>query len=367
MIPISAAVVRSKGGPWSIETLELDDPRDDEVLVRMVAVGVCHTDLSIRDQYLPLPLPIVLGHEGAGVVERIGKRVSKLDVGDHVVLAPSSCGACRNCQSGIQVYCEKSIPLNFGGCRMDGSATLWAGEKIVSGSFFGQSSFATHALANERSAIRVPSDLPLELLGPLACGIQSGAGTVLNALRPRAGASIAIFGVGPVGLSAVMAAKLAGCTTIVAVDIQESRLQLARDLGATHAVNNKDAAAVEVIRSLTRQKGVDYTIETTAHNRVIRQAVDCLTTPGVCAVVGLAKIGSQVELDINGIMFGRTVRGVVEGESIPSVMIPALIDLWRQGRFPFDCLIRKYPFADINQAAADMTSGEAIKPVLVMS
>lgn len=367
MTLVTAAVIRAKGGPWSLETLELDDPRDDEVLVRVVATGVCHTDLSIRDQYLPLRLPIVLGHEGAGVVERVGARVMGLEPGDHVVLAPLSCGACGNCQTGMPMYCEQFARLNIGLRRADGSTTLRDGVSTVSGSFFGQSSFATRALAHQRNTIRVPRDLPLELLGPLGCGIQTGAGTVINALRPKAGASIAVFGTGAVGMSAIMAARLVGCATIVAVDVKANRLQLARELGATHAIDNAGGDAVDAIRQATGGRGVNFSIDTTALPGVIRQAVDCLAPPGTCAVLGLSPEGAEVSLDINVLGTGRTVRGVTEGECVPSVMIPALIEWWRQGRFPFDRLIRKYEFHAINQAAADMTSGETLKPVLVMS
>ncbi|MBX3413900.1 MAG: NAD(P)-dependent alcohol dehydrogenase [Pirellulales bacterium] len=366
MPPVTAAVVREKGGPWSLEPLELDEPRDDEVLVRIVATGVCHTDLSIRDQYLPLPLPIVLGHEGAGIVERTGGKVKNLAVGDHVVLVPLSCGACGNCQSGMQVYCDQFLRLNIGLRRPDGSATLRAGEKKVHGSFFGQSSFATHALAHERNAIRVPRDLPLELLGPLGCGVPTGAGTVMNALRPKPGASIAIFGAGTVGLSAIMAAKLVGCTTIIAIDRREIRLELARELGATHTIHNTTSDPVNAIRKLTGGRGANFTIDTTAAPQVMRQAVDCLAPPGTCAALGLAQAGAEFSLDINTLGQGRTIRGVTEGECVPNIMIPTLLELWQQGRFPFDRLIRKYAFQEINQAATDLASGAALKPVLVM-
>lgn len=363
---VRAAVVREKSGPWSIETLELDDPRADEILVRVVATGVCHTDLSIRDQFLPLPFPIVLGHEGAGVVEQVGPEVKGLAPGDHVVLAPMSCGACCNCQTGLPMYCDRFLELNVGTRRPDGSATLHSGASSVSGVFFGQSSFATYALANARSAIKVPNDLPLDLLGPLGCGVQTGAGTVLQALRPPAGSSIAIFGTGAVGLSAVMAARVAGCGKIIAVDVRAARLELARELGATDVIDNSSNQATRVIHEVTGGRGVRNAIDTTALPGVIRQAVDSLSTPGCCAVVGLAPVGAEVSLEINSIGFGRTIRGVTEGESVPSVTIPMLIDLWRQGRFPFDRLVRRYEFDQINQAAADMASGVAIKPVLVM-
>lgn len=366
MPQVTAAVVRAPGGPWSLESLELDEPRDDEVLVRLVATGVCHTDLSIRDHYLPLRLPIVLGHEGAGVVQRVGPLVEQIRAGDHVVLVPMSCGSCGNCRSGLQVYCDDFMRLNIGGRRTDGSATLRQGTAKISGAFFGQSSFATHAVAHQRSVVRVSSDLPLHLLGPLACGIQTGAGTVMNALRPSPGSSLAVFGVGAVGLSAIMAARLAGCKTIVAVDVLPSRLELACQLGATHAVDNAMGEAVQAVRDATAGCGTSFSIDTTAVPAVVRQAVDCLATPGVCATLGLARAGAEVSLDINALGNGRTIRGVTEGEGVPSVMIPRLIDWWQEGRFPFDRLIREYPLAEINQAAADLLSGAAVKPVLRM-
>lgn len=363
---VTAAVVHHPGGPWSLETLELDEPHSNEALIRITAVGVCHTDLSIRDQYLPLRLPIVLGHEGAGVVERVGSDVTDLAAGDHVVLCPMSCGQCNNCRDGLQVYCDDFLRLNIGGRRHDGSPTFRSDSPKVAGAFFGQSSFATHVLAHRRSVVRVPRDLPLELLGPLGCGIQTGAGAVMNVLRPRAGGSLAVFGVGAVGLSAIMAAHLAGCAPIVAVDVLPSRLEMALELGATHAVDNSRADAEEAVRAACGGRRVSCSIDTTAHPRVLRQAVESLATPGVCISLGLARAGAEMTQDINHLGNGRTIRGVTEGESVPEVMIPALIELWRAGRFPFDRLIRKYPWADINQAAADLQSGAAIKPVLVM-
>lgn len=366
MPTVTAAVVRTKGGPWSLETLQLDEPRDDEVLVRIAATGVCHTDLSIRDQYLPLRLPIVLGHEGAGVVEQVGARVTRLAPGDHVVLAPMCCGACGNCQLGLPMYCDDFLRLNIGLRRPDGSATLRDGDRKISGAFFGQSSFATLALAHERSAVKVPADVPLEILGPLGCGVQTGAGTVLNVLRPRVGSSLAVFGAGPVGLAAIMAARLTGCTRIVAVDVRPERLATALELGATHAVDNRQADAAELLRAATGGRGADFSIDTTAVPAVLRQAVECLAVPGECVSLGLTPAGAEVALDINLLGNGRTLRGVTEGQSTPGVMIPALVELWRQGRFPFDRLIRRYDFAEINQAADDMANGTALKPVLVM-
>jgi aryl-alcohol dehydrogenase len=364
MVAITAAVVRAKSAPFSIEPLELDEPRDDEILVRIVGAGMCHTDLIVRDQFYPVPLPAVLGHEGSGVVERIGRGVSKVQPGDHVVLTYASCGACANCLKGLIGYCDEIYPRNFGGTRSDGSCTHHTdGGEAVTGCFFRQSSFGTYALAGERNVVKIRKDVPLDIMGPLACGVQTGAGAVINALKPGAGTSIAIFGVGSVGLSAVMAAKLVGCTIIVAVDINPERLALATALGATHVIDGATGAAVAEIQALTGG-GVQYSLETTANPNIFRQAVDSLRITGVCGLVGASPLGTEVTFDMNGIMFGRTIRGIIEGDSVPDIFIPQLIELWRQGLFPFDRLIKFYPLAEINQAAADSESGAVLKPVL---
>ena len=329
----------------------------------MVGAGICHTDLIVRDQYYPVPLPAVLGHEGCGVVEQVGARVTKVQPGDHVVLTYLSCGACMNCQRGRPVYCLSLFPLNFGGARADGSATLQCRGNVIQGAFFSQSSFGTYALATDRNVVKVRKDVALELLGPLGCGIQTGAGAVMNALRPEVGSSLVVFGSGSVGLSAIMAARVVGCTVIIAVDVKPARLALARELGATHTVNAGELDAVEEIRRITGG-GVMYSLELTGTPRVLRQAVDVLIPTGVCGVIGAPPMGTEVSLDINTILLGRTVRGIIEGDSVPDLFIPQLIDLYSQGRFPFDRLLTFYPFEQINQAAAASERGEAIKPLL---
>jgi aryl-alcohol dehydrogenase len=357
----SAAITRSMGSDWEIGNIEVDSPRGDEVLVRIVATGLCHTDMSVRDQYLPMPLPAVLGHEGAGIVEEIGPDVTDLAVGDHVVLTVLSCGKCGNCLTGRSCYCDALMPLNFGGTRADGTATLHEHGNPLHGCFFGQSSFAGYAIATQRNAIKIPDDVPLELMGPLGCGIQTGAGTVINALKPEFGSVIAIFGTGPVGLAAVMAAKLVGCGTIIAVDLNDDRLQLARELGATHTFNGKAGSTVESIRALG---GARYSVDTTGVPSVIRQAVECLTMNGHCRIVGVSPPGTEIQLEINSILFGQTIGGVIEGETVPKIFIPALVEMWRQGRFPFDRMVRFYDIGEINLAVEDSLSGRALKPVL---
>jgi len=360
---IKAAVVFEKSGNFSIEQLEISDPNDDEVLVRIVGTGICHTDLGARDQHLPIPLPSVFGHEGSGVVEKVGARVTKVKPGDHVVLTWDCCGACTSCKSGRDSYCLNFFLHNFNGARPDGTTTLRKGDQVIHGSFFCQSSFADFALANERNVVKVREDVPLEILGPLGCGVQTGAGAVMNTLQPRPGASIAIFGVGTVGMSAVLGALVCGCTTIIAVDINPDRLETAQELGATHTVNAGEVDPVEAILDITAG-GAEFTLECVGNPKVLRQAVDALPRCGVCGLLGVVPPGTEVGLDMDAIMNGRTVRGIIEGDSIPDLFIPKLIELYSQGRLPFDRLITFYPFDEINNAVEDMEKGRVIKPVL---
>jgi aryl-alcohol dehydrogenase len=362
---IKAAVFRESGQAPKIEDVMIGEPRADEVLVRIVASGVCHTDMVVRDQLLPMPLPAVLGHEGAGVVEAVGSNVTNVEPGDHVVMSYAYCGECYLCESGHPAHCANILPQCFGGCRSDGSTGITdAGGKPVHDHFFAQSSFAQYSLASSNNVVKVPKDLPLELLAPLGCGLQTGSGAVLNAMKVRPGSSFAVFGAGAVGLAAVMAARIAGATQIIAVDINPNRLTLAEELGATHTVNAKDEEPVARIQEITG-KGADFSLEASGHSAVLRQAVDCLGFFGTCGIVGASPIGSEVSLDINGVMIpAKKVMGIVQGDVIPSTFIPMLIEFYRQGRFPFDRLIRHYDFADINQAIADSESGKTIKPVL---
>jgi len=366
MMQIRAAVVREPAGRFQIESLALEEPREDEVLVKIAGVGVCHTDLVCRDQYFPVPLPCVFGHEGSGVVERVGSRVTKVVPGDHVVLSFSSCNSCQNCMAGMPAYCEQLYQHNFAGTRGDSSTAMSGASGPVHAHFFAQSSFGTFALARERNTVKVSHEVPLWLLGPLACGVQTGAGAILNSLRPRAGTSVAIFGAGTVGLSAVMGAVLCGCSRIIAIDPVGARRDLARMLGATDVIDPTAVNPVEVIQSLTGQ-GVDFSLECTGMAAVVRQAVDCLRLTGICGVIGVSRLGTEVTLDMNSLLFGRSVRGIIEGDSIPGEFIPRLVELFRQGRFPFDKLVTEFPFDDIERAVRESEQGRVVKAILRMA
>ena len=364
---IRAAIARDKGAALSLENIEIEDPRNDEILVKVAATGVCHTDLVVRDGMLPTPMPVVLGHEGAGVVEKVGSAVTKVKPGDHVVMTFASCGTCPSCQEHATTYCHEFFPRNFFATRGDGSTALSNGDETIHSNFFGQSSFATYALCQEANVVKVPADVDLELLGPLACGIQTGAGAVMNALKVSHGKSFAVFGTGSVGLSAVMAARVVGATTIVAVDMNDERLEVARDLGATHTVNPANANATEEIMKITGY-GVNFALDTTGLPAVIRGAVESLAPMGTCGILGAS--GPDAEIVLNETHFmsaGRKLVGIVEGESNPDVFIPMLIDLYRKGRFPFDKLVRFYDFEKINDAIHDFETGLAIKPIVRMN
>ena len=363
---ISAALVPARAQPFEIYTLDLAAPLADEVLVRIVASGMCHTDLHARDGYFPnLPYPIVCGHEGAGIVEEIGAAVTDLAPGDPVVISFPYCGECEPCQAGRISYCTNARGLKSGGKRADGSTPMSRGGDPVYSCFFQQSSFASFALAPAKDVVKLRRDAPVELLGPLGCGLQTGAGAVLNVMRPEPGRSIAIYGVGGVGLAGLMAAKIAGCDPIIAIDRLPARLALARELGATHALESKGSETLAEIRRLTGG-GTHFALETSAAPQIFRLAVDALRGLGTCVLVGSARAGTEVSFEMPWLQGGRTVRGVVQGDSRPREFIPRLVDLFMEGRFPLDRLVTRYDLADINQAAADAASGATIKPVLTL-
>ena len=361
-----AALYYATGGPHELQEIDLVEPGTGEVLVRIVASGLCHTDVTVHD-FAPLPMPAILGHEGAGIVEKIGSGVTKVAVGDHVIMTTNSCGHCRCCVGGNPSLCENFAAVNMsGGHRHDGTCTHTRAGAPVFAQFLGQSSFAAHVLANERSVCKVAPELPLDLLAPLGCGVQTGFGTVMNTLRVRPGSSIAVFGAGTVGLSAIMAAKVSGASQIIAVDLNPQRLELARELGATTVINGleRDAAA-----DIKTSGGVDYSIEATGVAVVMEQAVNCLRSGGTAALVGVA-MGAKISLDPSILQSGNlTVKGslMAGAGTTPDVFLPLLIGYWRDGRLPLEKLVRFYAFDDINQAFHDAHEGHVIKAVLRMA
>ncbi len=352
---IRAAVLRAGGVPMRIENLRLQGPRPDEALIRLAASGVCHTDIAIWES--GEAWPVVLGHEGAGVVQETGARVTGVVPGDHVVLSYQSCGRCPQCLNERPAHCERFFEANFGFARLDGSNALSGG---VRGHFFGQSSFATHALVTERNMVRVDKGLPLRLLAPLGCGLQTGAGAVLNSLAVRPGRSVLVLGTGSVGLAAVMAARIAGAGPIIAVDRVPERLELAREMGATHTVTGGaqgDGGDLAARVLAIAPGGVDHTVESSGSALLFRLALDLLAPEGSAALL----TGAAAPAGLPG---GRTARAVIQGDATPQRFIPEMIAHYRAGRFPFDRLVRFYDFGEINEAMADSLAGRTVKPVL---
>lgn len=359
-----AAVLNEIGGGVAVNDLVLADLVADEVLVRVHGVGVCHTDLSVIDGAMPQKTPVVLGHEGSGVVEAVGPGVTELAVGDHVVCSFTSCGACSRCTDRSPAYCTRFPLLNYAGVRTDGSTTLAdTTGRPVHGNWFGQSSWATHAVTAVRSAVKVDARLPIEKFGPLGCGLLTGAGAVLNTHRPHPGQSYGVWGLGPVGLAAVMAAKASRCDPIIGVDPNPARRALALELGATAVHEPSDDLARNLVRET--RGGLDFTLEAVGTAPVVRQALTSLASPGSCATVGFRGPRNPVEVDQGHLLQGRTLRGVIEGDADPHVLIPRLIQMWSDGDFPFDSLITTYPLERIEAAIADFRAGTVVKPVLV--
>jgi aryl-alcohol dehydrogenase len=361
---ITAAIVEERAGPFVIDEAELDGPRPDEVLIRVVASGMCQTDLHARDGYFAnLPYPAVFGHEGAGIVEAAGAEVADLRPGDRVVLSFPWCGECEPCRADRPAYCTNARALKSSGRRADGSTPLSRNGAPLFSCFFQQSSFASFAVAPAKDAVKLPREAPIEILGPLGCGLQTGAGAVLNVMRPSGGQSFVVFGVGGVGLAGLLAARLCGCEPLIAVDLHPDRLALARSLGATHALESNGAETLGLIRELTRG-GAHFALETSAVPAVFRLAVDCLRGLGTCVLVGSARAGTEASFEMPHLQGGRTVRGVIQGDSRPREFIPRLVELFMAGKFPLDRLVSFYDFADINRAPVDAAAGRAIKPVL---
>jgi aryl-alcohol dehydrogenase len=361
---IRAWVAGAPNGRLTLETLDLDEIRPGEVLVRVAAVGVCHTDIAYTDGSRPAaPFPLVAGHEGAGVIAAVGPGTEGFAVGDRVVMSFSSCGRCRACLAGRPARCSSFRELNsgFGGPGSGGRLTRRNGEKVAAG-FFGQSSFAEHALTGVRNLVQVPEGVPLPLAAPFGCGIQTGAGAVLNALRLQPGDALVVTGTGAVGMSAVMAARAAGAATIVAVDPVPSRRALALTLGATHAF-----APADVARGSLDRIGVplDFAIDTSGRPEMIRAAVAAVHAAGVVLLIAAGQTDAVADIPLRDLIVGRQVRGAVEGDAVPQLLIPRLLELWRTGQFPVEALVSTFAATELGEAMRAMKLGLVVKPVVV--
>ncbi|MDB5987896.1 MAG: geraniol dehydrogenase [Nevskia sp.] len=362
----SAAIVRNVGGPFTIESIDVAAPSGDQVLVRMVGVGICHTDLVCRDGF-PVPMPIVLGHEGSGIVEAIGDKVTGVKVGDHVVLSFNSCQSCPNCAKSQPAYCYNFLANNFAGVRpSDGSTSLAQNGAAVHGQFFGQSSFATLAIAREINTVVIDKNLPLEIMGPLGCGIQTGAGGAVNSLEMQKGDSLAIFGGGAVGLSALLGARAIDAGTVIVIEPNAARGELAKQLGATHVINPKETPDVLAKIKELSGGGVNYALDTTGIPAVMGVAIETMLPRGMLGLIGVPPPDANLPANLMSMLIrGARVKYITEGDSNPQEFIPRMLGWYKAGKFPFDRLISKFRFEQINEAAHATETGAAIKPVLV--
>ena len=357
----TAAVLEHSGDSFKITDVELEEPRADEVLVRIASVGICGTDLEFAGFF---PTPCVLGHEGAGIVEAVGSQVTSVAPGEHVAMSFTSCGMCSLCLSGSPAYCRSFNALNFSGRRPDGTSAISRDGAPVNGHFLGQSSFASHAVVPERAVTGIDKNIDLAHVGPFGCGFQTGAGGVLNVLQPRPGSSIAIFGAGAVGSAAILAAVLSGCATIAAVDVNPDKLAVAASFGATHEV---DSSGGDVAAALTdiEPHGFDFVVDTTGRADVLRTAVESLGPLGKAGVIGVGP-SESMSFEWRSILNGRTVTGIIAGSSLPQVFLPQLLELHARGRFPVDRLMTSFPFERINEAIDALRAGTVGKAVLTL-
>jgi aryl-alcohol dehydrogenase len=353
-------------GALVVADVEFGAPGPGEVLVKLVASGLCHTDLAVIAGGIPFGTPGVIGHEGAGVVAAVGEGVSSVSVGDKVLLSFTSCGYCAACSSGHPAYCETWLPRNLlGMLRPDGSGSVTRDGEPVAAHFFGQSSFGQYSIADERSIVKVDPDADLVVLAPLGCGVLTGFGSVWNVLNPGKLDVVAVYGTGAVGLSAVLAASLRSPAQLIAIDIVDERLALARELGATDTINAMTENVVERLAELTGGRGVTLSFDTTGSPKVARTALDAAAVRGTVLVCGAPPPGTEIPVDIQGILTGKILRGVTMGDTNPRELIPQLVALHAEGKLPLEKLEKTYLLDEIGQAADDMHHGVTVKPVIV--
>lgn len=365
MVEAIAAITPGANQPFSIQPITVDGPRAGEILIDIKAVGICHSDLVMVSGAFGTAFPAVFGHEGAGIVAAVGDGVTKVAIGDKVLLTFNSCGACARCRDDDPSYCEQFTALNMACVRADGSSRLHSHGQALSDNFFGQSSFASKAIAQERNVIKLAADADLAILAPLGCGIQTGAGAVMRSLDAKCGQSLVVIGGGSVGLSAVLGGKIAGCSPVILIEPQEGRRAIAADIGADHVIDPAAGDLIEQVRGIV-SGGADLIVDTSGNAAAMSAALGMIANKGKLGLVGLpATIDAALPVPvIQWLTQGGTVRGIVEGDSDPDIFLPELIEHHRAGRLPFDKFVSTYPFDRINDAIADAHSGKAIKVVL---
>ena len=362
---ISAAVLYELGGRLEIEELELEPPKEDEVLVKVAAAGVCHSDLSVIDGVIPWPLPSVLGHEGAGVIEEVGSEVEHLHAGDKVIFSfIPACGRCFYCLRAKPNLCEPALRL--AGHLYDGSSRLSRADGLTINHFSAVSCFAEYAVVPQQGAVKIPTDAPLDKLALIGCCVTTGVGAVFNTARVEPGSLVAVFGCGGVGLSIVQGAAMAGAFRVIAIDLKEERLRLAEQLGATHTVDASREDAVRQIRELTDGRGADYAFEAIGRQDTFSQAYRSIRWGGTCVLVGVPSVDTKLAFDSRLVMQEKTIRGSLYGSSNPQVEFARLAQLYAAGKLQLDPMVTQtYELGQINQAFDDLREGIGARGVII--
>jgi S-(hydroxymethyl)glutathione dehydrogenase/alcohol dehydrogenase len=360
---MKAAVFHGAHQPLTIEDVEIDKPMAHEVLVRVVATGVCHSDLHFVDGLYPYPAPAILGHEAAGVVEAVGDQVQYVKPGDHVISCLSVfCGHCEYCLSGKPYLCNSPERNRK---PTDPPKYTMGGKPVYQ--FLNISSYAEKMLLYENAIVKIPDDMPLDRAALIGCGVTTGVGAALNTAKVEPGSSVAVFGTGGVGIAAIQGARIAGARQIIAVDVVESKLADAKKFGATHVVDASSGDPVQKIREMTGD-GVDYAFEAIGLKKTAEQAFDCLRPGGVATVIGMIPVGQKVELDGPSFLREKKIQGSTMGSNRFRVDMPHYIELYRQGRLNLDDMIsRRLELKDVNEAFRAMKAGEVARQVLMVS
>jgi S-(hydroxymethyl)glutathione dehydrogenase/alcohol dehydrogenase len=357
---MKAAVFHGPQQPLTIENIDIDQPHGREVLIRTVASGVCHSDLHFVDGFYKHPAPAVLGHEAAGIVEAVGDQVEEFAPGDHVICCLSVfCGHCDYCLTGRTHLCS-SRPTRS---AQEPPRLSWNGERVHQ--FANLSGYAEKMLVHENAAVKVRADIPLDRAALVGCGVTTGVGAVLNTAKIEPGCTVAVYGAGGVGLSAIQGARIAGARMIIAVDVHENKLATARELGATHIVDASSRDPVEAIRGMT-EGGVDYSFEAIGLKTTAEQAFECLRPGGTATIIGMIPQGQKIELEGSVFLREKKIQGSSMGSNRFKVDMPRYIDFYLQGRLKLDEMItRRRRLEDVNDAFVQMKAGEVARTVLM--
>ncbi|WP_216828513.1 Zn-dependent alcohol dehydrogenase [Alkalihalobacterium elongatum] len=366
---MKAAVLMDYGQKVSIEDVQLKSPKKEEVLVKIKAAGVCHSDLHVVQADLPLPVPMVLGHEGAGIVEEIGEGVTHVKKGDHVVLNwVPHCGKCYYCLKGRKDMCEHAQRSAEYGTLLDGTTRFYKGEQEIY-QFSMTGTFSEYTVVPANGVIPIRKDVPFPQAALVGCGALTGVGAVVNTAKVTPGSTVAVIGAGGVGLNVIQGAKLAGAVKIIAVDVVEEKFAMAKHFGATHTVNGAEDDVIDAVLELTEGRGVDYSFEVIGRPETIAQSYNVLGKCGLGVVVGVAP--PNVNVSINAFSLpsqGKTLTGSWYGQSNPAIDIPMLLDLYMAEKLKLNELISKtyYSLEGVNDAFDNLAAGKIARSILTI-